>query len=72
MSIGVPKEIKDNENRIAIIPAGVQAFSQSGHQVLIQKSAGIRSEILDNVINILDANDISTNLNLKCKIINEQ
>lgn len=47
MIIGVPKEIKNNENRVAIIPAGVRAFSQAGHQVLVEKSAGLGSGIKD-------------------------
>lgn len=48
MIIGIPKEIKNNENRVAITPAGVKAFSQAGHQVLVQKSAGLGSGIEDN------------------------
>lgn len=47
MIIGVPKEIKNNENRVATIPAGVRAFSQAGHQVLVEKSAGLGSGIKD-------------------------
>ena len=47
MIIGVPKEIKDNENRIAAIPATVQALVARGHTVLIQKSAGAGSGITD-------------------------
>ena len=47
MIIGVPKEIKDNENRVAITPAGVKAFTQTGHQIFIQRSAGIGSGITD-------------------------
>lgn len=47
MIIGVPKEIKNNKNRVAIIPAGVRAFSQAGHQVLVEKSAGLGSGIKD-------------------------
>lgn len=47
MIIGVPKEIKDNENRVAITPAGVKSFIQSNHQVFIQKAAGIGSGIND-------------------------
>ncbi|MBA7527852.1 Alanine dehydrogenase [subsurface metagenome] len=48
MIIGVPKEIKNNENRVAITPAGVKAFYQVGHQVLVQKSAGLGSGIEDS------------------------
>lgn len=47
MIIGVPKEIKDNENRVAITPAGVKALTQAGHQVLVQKTAGSGSGIKD-------------------------
>lgn len=47
MIIGVPKEIKDNENRVAITPAGVKAFMKAGHQVLVQKTAGLGSGITD-------------------------
>ncbi|MBC8061839.1 MAG: alanine dehydrogenase [Clostridiaceae bacterium] len=47
MIIGVPKEIKNNENRVAITPAGVHALVAKGHKVLIEKSAGIGSGIED-------------------------
>ncbi|MHB1168243.1 MAG: alanine dehydrogenase [Longimicrobiales bacterium] len=40
MIIGVPKEIKTNENRIALVPGGAQAFTDAGHTVLIEKGAG--------------------------------
>ena len=40
MIIGVPKEIKDNENRVAISPAGVDALVEAGHEVLIESGAG--------------------------------
>jgi alanine dehydrogenase len=43
MIIGVPKEIKNNENRISITPAGVASFAQAGHKVLIEKNAGAGS-----------------------------
>lgn len=47
MIIGIPKEVKNNENRVAITPAGVHAFVQAGHKVLIEKRAGEGSGILD-------------------------
>lgn len=47
MIIGVPKEIKNNENRVAMTPAGAYAFCQSGHEVIIEKSAGIGSGFED-------------------------
>ncbi len=40
MLIGVPKEIKTNENRIALVPAGAEALVAAGHQVFIEKGAG--------------------------------
>ena len=40
MIIGVPKEIKTNENRIALVPAGSEALVRAGHTVLIERSAG--------------------------------
>lgn len=40
MIIGVPKEIKNNENRVGLVIAGVKTLTQHGHQVLIQKHAG--------------------------------
>ncbi|KJL03368.1 MULTISPECIES: alanine dehydrogenase [Priestia] len=43
MIIGVPKEIKNNENRVAITPAGVASFVGTGHRVLIENEAGIGS-----------------------------
>ncbi|MDK2824196.1 MAG: alanine dehydrogenase [Clostridia bacterium] len=45
MLIGVPKEIKNNENRVAITPAGVASFINADHQVLIEKNAGVGSGI---------------------------
>ncbi|BAU26682.1 alanine dehydrogenase [Aneurinibacillus soli] len=47
MIIGVPKEIKNNENRVAITPAGVAAFIHAGHQVVIETQAGIGSGFTD-------------------------
>lgn len=43
MFIGVPKEIKNNENRVALTPAGVVSFLSAGHTVLVEKDAGIGS-----------------------------
>jgi len=43
MFIGVPKEIKNNENRVALTPAGVVSFLNDGHTVLVEKGAGIGS-----------------------------
>ncbi len=53
MVIGVPKEIKNNENRVGITPAGVHVLVQHGHKVLVLKGAGIGSGISDK--NYIDA-----------------
>ena len=47
MIIGVPKEIKEEESRVAITPTGVAAFIAHGHRVLVEKGAGSGSGILD-------------------------
>lgn len=47
MIIGVPKEIKNNENRVAVTPAGVQEFTKNGHQVYVQSTAGEGSGFSD-------------------------
>lgn len=47
MTIGVPKEIKNNENRVAVTPAGVEALAAAGHTVSVQKGAGEGSGFLD-------------------------
>ena len=49
MIIGVPKEIKNNENRVSLIPFGVEELTNLGHKVIIQKKAGIGSGFDDNV-----------------------
>ena len=47
MKIGVPKEIKTNENRIALVPAGVETLVGTGHSVLVETGAGIGSGFSD-------------------------
>lgn len=49
MRIGVPKEIKSDEYRVAAVPAGVQALVRAGHEVLVEKGAGEGSAITDDV-----------------------
>jgi alanine dehydrogenase len=43
MIIGVPKEIKNNENRVALTPAGVVSFLNAGHKVVVENNAGLGS-----------------------------
>ena len=47
MIIGIPKEIKDHEYRVSVIPDGVQALANRGHQVWVEPSAGIGSGYSD-------------------------
>lgn len=47
MIIGVPKEIKEGENRVALTPAGVHALAQDGHTIIIETDAGLGSGLLD-------------------------
>ncbi len=47
MIIGIPREIKDKEFRVAIVPAGVQRLVAAGHTVLVESGAGIGSGIAD-------------------------
>ena len=47
MVIGVPKEIKAFENRVSILPSGVMSFVAAGHQVYIEKNAGLGSGFAD-------------------------
>ena len=47
MKLGVPREVKANENRVALTPAGAQACVQAGHDVLVQSGAGTGSGFPD-------------------------
>jgi len=48
MIVGVPKEVKDRENRVSTTPAGVSEFIAHGHRVLVEKSAGLGSGFSDS------------------------
>ncbi len=48
MIIGVPKEIKTNENRIALVPAGCELLVGKGHEVLVERGAGVGSGFSDD------------------------
>ncbi|HEY0005321.1 MAG TPA: alanine dehydrogenase [Pyrinomonadaceae bacterium] len=62
MIIGLPKEIKDNEYRVGLTPAGVRAFTDAGHKVVVERSAGEGSGFEDSLYEragatLLDAAD---------------
>ena len=47
MLVGIPREVKNNEYRVAITPSGVHELVRHGHQVLIERDAGVGSSIAD-------------------------
>jgi alanine dehydrogenase len=47
MIVGIPREIKDNEYRVAITPGGVELLTKLGHRVLVESSAGVGSGFSD-------------------------
>jgi len=73
MKIGVPKEIKDKENRVALTPDGARRLVREGHEVIIQTSAGLGAGFEDSAYHKVGARtgEISTawdvNLVLKVK-----
>ncbi|PWJ56774.1 alanine dehydrogenase [Dyadobacter jejuensis] len=60
MIIGVPKEIKNNENRVAVTPAGINEFKRQGHTVYVQKQAGIGSGFSDEAYTAAGAEILPT------------
>lgn len=48
MKVGIPREVKDHEYRVAITPAGVHELVRHGHSVIVEKEAGLGSSIPDN------------------------
>jgi alanine dehydrogenase len=49
MRVGVPTEIKNNENRVALTPAGVHELVRRGHDVVIQAGAGVGAQVSDDL-----------------------
>ncbi|MGA3044521.1 MAG: NAD-binding protein, partial [Bryobacteraceae bacterium] len=47
MIVGVPKEVKDHETRVGLVPSGVKALCEAGHQVMVQSTAGAGSALTD-------------------------
>jgi alanine dehydrogenase len=60
MIIGVPKEIKPDEYRVAITPAGVEQLKKGGHRILIERGAGVGSGINDADFETYGAEMVST------------
>lgn len=61
MIIGVPKEIKNNENRVALTPSGANELIKRGHEVFIQASAGEGSDFSDEIYQRSGAKILTTN-----------
>jgi alanine dehydrogenase len=55
MVVGVPKEIKTEENRVAVTPTGAAAFIARGHKVVVQKGAGLGSGFTDRAYQVAGA-----------------
>lgn len=60
MIVGIPKEIKNNENRVAITPAGVAALVQNGHSIRIENSAGLGSGFTNEDYTAVGAEIVAT------------
>ncbi|MFN0158578.1 MAG: alanine dehydrogenase [Bacteroidota bacterium] len=60
MVIGVPKEIKTNENRVALVPVGAETLRKHGHKVLVEAGAGIGSGFSDDAFKGAGAEVVKT------------
>lgn len=60
MKIGVPTEVKNNENRTALTPAGADRLVHEGHRVLVQSGAGVGSGISDEAYRAAGAEIVAT------------
>lgn len=60
MLIGVPKEIKTEEYRVALTPAGAEAFTGAGHQVILEAGAGLGSGFTDDFYEAAGVELVST------------
>lgn len=60
MLVGVPKEIKNNEYRVALTPAGAKQLIQHGHQVIVEHNAGLGSSFPDSEYTAVGAKIVPT------------
>ena len=67
MIIGVPKEIKNNENRVAMTPGGVSAMVTAGHKVFVETNAGMGSGFTDQEYQKYGAEICATNTEVWAK-----
>jgi alanine dehydrogenase len=74
MRVGIPREVKDNEYRVAITPSGVHELTGAGHTVYVEKEAGVGSSLPDEEFvaagaQILgSADDVWAEADLVCKV----
>lgn len=73
MRIGVPREIKDHEHRVALTPAGARELTRAGHEVLVEAGAGAGSAIADAEYEAAGARTVPTaadawSAELVCKV----
>lgn len=47
MKIGIPREVKDNENRVSVVPSGIEILMAHGHSVVVEQTAGVGTGIPD-------------------------
>ncbi|MFT5469514.1 MAG: alanine dehydrogenase [Verrucomicrobiales bacterium] len=60
MTIGVPKEIKEQENRVAMVPSGVRQLSRRGHRVVVETGAGVGADYSDDEFRAAGAEILET------------
>jgi alanine dehydrogenase len=60
MIVGVPKEIKTNENRVALVPAGAESLASDGHTLLVEQGAGLGSGFSDDAYRAVGAQVVAT------------
>lgn len=60
MIIGVPKEVKDHEARVGLLPSGAKALHEAGHRVLVQAGAGVGSSLPDEEYREAGASIVAT------------
>ncbi len=48
MKVGIPREVKNHEYRVAITPSGVHELVRAGHEVYVETEAGVGSSIVDD------------------------
>ncbi len=67
MIVGVPKEVKDHEARVGLLPSGAKALTEAGHKVLAQAGAGLGSSITDEEYRAAGAEIVATAADLWSK-----